>query len=508
VGGFSAIVAWRRGSFIGPRSGHSCFSCFSWSIKRHRRRQRRGFSMTDVAKATEEAWLAQVAAGLKDGDVDQLMRRTPDGLTIQALYTAADAPHAAALSLPARDADRPWDIRTATGHPDPAQANREILDDLEGGAASALLRIDPSGQAGVAIGSADRLARALDGVILELAPVGLDAGFLGPAAADWLAEAGKSSPAAKLLFNLDPLSAFAEAGASPGPIEAHLIAAANTAARLEPTYPRAGLFLARGSVAHEAGGGAAIELGVAAASALAYAKALARAGLAVEPAFGKITLGLTAEAEYFRTIAKVRAARMIWVRMTEACGARLPVVVEARSSARMLAARDVWTNMLRLTLAGFGAAAGGADAVVLGAFTDPLGLPTAFARRQSRNIQLVLMEEAHVGAVADPAAGAWFIESLSEQIARAGWAAFQAIEARGGIVAALESGHIADAVTADRAALAAAEAPRIGDTLYPNADDAPPASEPADPAALAVDAPSPRLPGPDSRCPPLGPVTP
>ena len=464
--------------------------------------------MDDAPLATREAWLAMVASTLKDGDVDRLKRRTPDGLTIQALYTAADAPAAAPPARAARDPERPWDLRTATAYPDPAHANREILDDLEGGAASVLVRIDPGGRDGVAVGSADRLARVLDGVILELAPVGLDAGFLGPAAADWLAEAGKSSPTAKLMFNLDPLSAFARAGESPGPIEAHLIAAANTAARLESTYPKAGLFMASGRAAHEAGGGAAIELGVAAASALAYAKALARAGLGIEAAFGKITLGVSAEAEYFRTIAKLRAARLIWARMAEACGAGAPATIEARSSARMLAARDVWTNMLRLTLAGFGAAASGADAVVLGAFTDPLGLPTAFARRQSRNIQLVLMEEAHVGAVADPAAGAWFVEALSDQIARAGWAAFQAIEAKGGIVAAMESGHIADLVGKDRAALAAAEAPRVGDTIYPNADDAAPAVEPADPAAFAVDAPSARLPGPDSRCPPLEPVTP
>jgi methylmalonyl-CoA mutase len=145
---------------------------------------------------------------------------------------------------------------------------------------------------------------------------------------------------------------------------------------------------------------------------------------------------------------------------------------------------------------------------VLGAFTDPLGLPTAFARRQSRNVQLVLMEEAHVGAVPDPAGGAWFLEALSDQVARAGWAAFQAIEAAGGIVAALESGWVADAVGADCAALAATEATRVGDTIYPNPDDAPPAIEHADPAAFAVDGPSPRLPGPDSRCPPLEPVTP
>ena len=330
---------------------------------------------------------------------------------------------------------------------------------------------------------------------MELAPVGLDAGFLGVQAADWLADAAKSSPTARLMLHLDPLSAFAESGRSPGPIEAHLIAVANAAARLSVPYPKANLFLASGRVVHEAGGGAADELGFMAASALAYAKALVRSELSLDDAFARITLGLTADAHYFKTIAKLRAARIIWARITAACGVDVPARIEARSSRRMLAAHDVWTNMLRLTIAGFGAATGGADAVVLGAFTDPLGLPTDFARRQSRNAQLVLMEEAHVGAVADPGRGAWFIESLTDQIARAGWAAFQAIEAAGGMVRALEAGLVAKA--------RGAEVSQVGVTVFPNPNDTPPAVELADAAEFAIDGPSPRLPGPDSTCPPV-----
>src|SRR5204862_3516087 len=68
------------------------------------------------------------------------------------------------------------------------------------------------------------------------------------------------------------------------------------------------------------------------------------------------------------------------------------------------------------------------------------------ARRQSRNTQLVLMEEANLGRVADPAGGAWFLESVTDEMARASWAKFQAIEAAGGIVAALASGLIAGEV--------------------------------------------------------------
>jgi methylmalonyl-CoA mutase len=168
----------------------------------------------------------------------------------------------------------------------------------------------------------------------------------------------------------------------------------------------------------------------------------------------------------------------------------------------MLTAKDAWTNMIRLTTAGFGAAVGGADTVLLGNFTDAIGLPTEFARRQSRNTQLVLMEEAHIGRVADPAAGSGYIEALTDQMARAAWAGFQAIEAAGGIAAALASGQIANDVAA---ALAARAEPKIiGVTAFPPARETPVEVEVA--AARSMTAPSVRLPGPDSACPPLRPM--
>jgi methylmalonyl-CoA mutase len=454
-------------------------------------------------RADESAWMGLVAKTLGEKPFDSLHRTTVEGLPIAPLYPACDSP--APVALAARDAERPWEVRTPVAHPDPARANADALRDLEGGAASILLTIDPNGERGVAIGSAEDLARTLQGVVLELAPVALDAGFLGPVAADWLSAAAKSSFTAKVQFHLDPLSAFAEQGVSPGPIEGHIVSAATVGARLAALYPDADLFLASGRVVHEAGGGEAAELAFAIASALAYAKALVRAGLPMQDAFGRITLGLAADGDHFFTIAKLRAARVLWGRLTEACGAPSTARIEARSSRRMLAAKDAWTNMLRLTAAGFGAAIGGADAVVLGAFTDPLGLPTAFARRQSRNTQLVLMEESEIGRVADPAAGAGYVEALTDEFARAAWAAFQAIEARGGLVAALADGHVAATVKAARDAREAAGQPRIvGVTAFPPEAEAAVEVERTQPRR--VEAPSPRVPGPDGRCPPLIPI--
>jgi methylmalonyl-CoA mutase len=118
------------------------------------------------------------------------------------------------------------------------------------------------------------------------------------------------------------------------------------------------------------------------------------------------------------------------------------------------------------------------------------------------------MEESHLGRVADPAGGAWYLDSLTDQMARAAWGGFQAIEAEGGIIKALESGLVADAVTKTRAAQEAAFADKsrkiLGVTVFPNADDKTPEVETPD--AIAVTVPDVRLPGPDSHCPALTPV--
>ena len=449
----------------------------------------------DADPAGREAWLAAAARTLKGAPVASLVTRTVDGIEIEPLYDGHAPLHDLGTSAG-------WDIRARVEAEHPAAANALALEALGGGASSLLVVVDGAG-----VGSAADMARALDGVVLEAAPVALDAGFWGPRAAEWLGEAAKGSPAARLDVHMDPLGAFAEAGECPGPIEAHVARAAEVAAALAGSYPHASLMLASGRAAHEAGGSPAQELGVMAAAAVAYAKALARAGLPVEAALGRITLGICVDADVLVGIAKLRAARQIWARIGAALGCGMAARIEARSSRRMLTAADPWTNLLRLTLAGFSGAVGGADALVLGAFTDALGRPAERARRLARNTQLILMDQAGLGHAADPAAGAWAIEALTDQLARQGWAAFQAIERQGGLAAALTSGLIAAEVAGAREAheraVAEGRQPILGITEFPDPEPLPVEIEPA--RGLASALPDIRLPGADSRCPPLTP---
>ena len=259
------------------------------------------FAVPDDA-TVRARWTALVEKTLKGQSFDEALTvRTPDGLTIQPLYTAKDGAMVA-RDLRARDADRPWDLRMQVAHADPERAGKDILVDLQNGAASVLLAVDPTGAEGVAIGSADDMAKALDKVLIDLAPVALDAGYLGPKAADWLGVVAKAAPNAPMAFHMDPLTAFAESGASPGPIESHIFNAATVGARLATTYAKASLFLATGRAVHEAGGSNTEELAMMTASALAYAKALVRSGLSMEEAFGRITLGVSLDGDRSQVI--------------------------------------------------------------------------------------------------------------------------------------------------------------------------------------------------------------
>ena len=257
---------------------------------------------------------------------------------------------------------------------------------------------------------------------------------------------------------MDPLSALALGELAPEAADAAVAAAAQAGARLAQAHPRATLVRAAGDVAHEGGASEAQEIGFAAACGLLYARALADAGLDQARAFDAVVLGLAADPRLFVTIAKLRAARLVWGKLALACGAGAGARIEARGARRTLSRLDPWTNLLRLTSSAVGAAVGGADAVVLPPFTAPLtedgsATDTDFARRQARNTQLVLMEESHLGRVADPSAGSGLIERLTDAFARAGWAQLQRIEAVGGALRVLQDGSFAAEVAVSRARL-------------------------------------------------------
>ncbi|MGW1467141.1 methylmalonyl-CoA mutase family protein [Streptomyces sp. NPDC002308] len=415
----------------------------------------------EFADASPEQWQTLVEGVLRksgkdvtgEAALEALSTTLEDGLTTRPLYTSRTSAPPAGLpgfapftrgGGPAGNAAGGWDVRQRHALTDPVRLNEALLADLENGVTSLWLRV--GGPGGVPVSGLDR---ALDGVLLDLAPLALDAGDdCGAAAAELVrlyADRGVAPEAVRGGLGIDPLGGSARTGDTPD-----LTTAVEWAARCAGEYPGLRALSVDALPYHEAGGGVAQELGLSLATGVAYLRALTAAGLSVGEACSQLEFRYAATADQFLTIAKLRAARRLWARVAQACGA--PGAGAQRqhavTSSVMMTRRDPWVNMLRTTLAALGAGVGGADAVTVLPFDEALGLPDAFARRIARNTSTILMEESHLARVVDPAGGSWYVENLTEELAVAAWAFFQEIERAGGLEAATASGLVAERLAA------------------------------------------------------------
>lgn len=436
----------------------------------------------------EEAWLAAVDSVLRGRSFDSLASRTDDGITVMPLYTRGSSPGAAdEAGFPGFDphtrgagaAPRPhglWDVRSVVSHPDPVEANRRALEDLERGVTSLTVELDE-----------DRrdLSTRLDGVHLDLAPVILRPGPAFTAAAAELealwADRGVDPTAGLGGYGADPLGAAATGEADPGDLDDLLAALGDLAARTAASRPQVRAVAVDTLPAVEAGASEAQELAVMLSTGAAYLRAMAAAGLGVDAACRQIEVTLGADADVFLTMAKIRAARRLWSAMTAACGAgesARAARIHVRTARRMLTERDPWVNLLRVTAAAFGAGVAGAEAVTVEPFDVLAGDPGDLGRRMARNTQLLLLEESRVGWVLDPAGGSWYVESLTEELAAVSWAQFQQLEADGGLPSVLLDGSLAERIASVRdarqRAVATRRRPITGVSEFPNLAEDPP----------------------------------
>ena len=451
--------------------------------------------------ATPERWRDLVAGVLRKSGVAEerltdhpeavLATHSLDGFDIEPLYTAtppAADPGFPGLApftrgyRPAGGVPEGWDIRARHSDSDPAELRRRVHNDLMNGVASLWITV---GQDALPV---SELGQALTDVHLDLAPVVLDA--RGPEALDAATallrvHADADVPDGRVIshLGLDPLSTAALAGERPEVADTARFAAEHAA-----RFANLGLFVADGTLVHNAGGSDAQEIGSAIASGTAYLRALAEAGLDVADAADRIEFRLAANADQFSVIAKLRAVRAMWNQVLEASGVpaqRRSMRLHATTSDAMLTRRDPHVNMLRTTVACFAAGVGGADAVTVAPFDSAIGLPDDFARRVARNTQSLLVEESHLARVIDPAGGSFYVESLTGDLYRAGWTFFRVLERAGGMAEAIAQGTLHAAVDQvwerRRNDLATRAAPLTGLSEFPNLDEVPLVREP-DPA--------------------------
>lgn len=439
----------------------------------------------DFPPVDEATWRAIVEKDLKGAPFEKkLITSTYEGIDLKPVYTESDwnaeqKPGDIPGCYPFTRGSTPlgsvacgWDIRQQQDHPDLEQANALLLQDLAKGVTSLQLRFDVAarkgqgpdtvtdrellGRDGLMVYTLSDLEALLAGVHPEMIGIALEAGAAFLPAASILAafwqKKGVADNKARGSFNADPLAVLARDGELPTSLDDSLSQMRDLAAWTSNKYAWVRSVRVGSAPYHHAGATAAQDLGFSMATAVFYLRELTEAGLDIDAAAKQLLFSYGLGTNFFLAMAKLRAARRLWARVLEASGASTApeagtaMMIQARTSKRVLTQRDPWVNMLRNTATTFAAAAAGAQIITTEPFDAALGASGEFGKRIARNTQVILAEESQLGRVVDPAGGSWFVESLTDELAEKGWACFQAVEAVGGMRAALESGWVQDQI--------------------------------------------------------------
>ncbi len=341
------------------------------------------------AGPAQDEWLKRVDGVLKVARLeDRLVQKRTDGLSTDPLYGRIAGPQTS------RAIHAPWQQFMQIDLPDRTKALAQAKEDLANGAD------------GLILASAD-LAAVLSSLPLHSFSLRNDAGDIG---AEAIRRLVRSMPVDPARLEID----F-------GILDIGLVKSLHADGFSSP------LMRADGRVGHAHGLTDVQELGAALAFALAHFRKLDF--LPDAQLVRSVSMTLAASQDMFVTMAKIRAARILWAQILAACKLPdAPFVLHAETSRIMLAEVDAHTNILRNVAAVFGAGLGGATSICALPFSQRQGVPNAFARRVARNSQTILQQEAHLWRVDDPAAGAGYVESLTRQICEEAWAVMQAAE--------------------------------------------------------------------------------
>ncbi|HBC92700.1 MAG TPA: methylmalonyl-CoA mutase, partial [Pelotomaculum sp.] len=473
----------------------------------------------DFPYARYEEWRKAAEKSLKGASFEKkLISKTYDGFEVQPIYWQSDVedlPHMGSLpgfppfvrgSAALGYFLKPWEISQEFSYGDPVALNQAILHDLERGqtefnfwldyAGLAGLDADEAvsedvGRAGVSISSLADLARVLEGIDLEKTPVYMQAGTMGlPVLAllsAYMRHQGKSTEKLRGCIGMDPLGLLIRTGVLPYSLKDAYDAMAWTTAWAREHAPLLQTVLVQGHPYHDAGGSAVQELAFAAATAVEYLGEMQARGMHVDDVAARMRFSFSSGSDFFLEIAKLRAARLIWSQIAGAFGGSekaQKMYMHVSTSNWNKTIYDPYVNILRTTTEAFAGVIGGADSINIGAFDRAIRPSDDFSRRIARNIHFILNDEVNLTIPVDPSGGSYYVEKMTDSLARKAWSLFQEVEAKGGMSKALQEGfpqeQAAQTAAKRKANIARRKDIFVGTNMYPNTIEKPLADNPVD----------------------------
>lgn len=409
--------------------------------------------------STYREWYAEAEKLLKGAPFEKKMfTKTPEGITLKPIYNKDDIDFE--TSLPGFDdyvrgtdaagnKASPWKISQELAADTAGEFNAKILDALNKGQTSVEILVNDGANNGLDFASAKDFAEALDGVECGCVDTFAHGDTIGAGTQAALFASQKGKKLSGGIF-FDPLGAFAKSGKiSPDAAYGEMFAMASYNAANMPNFTAIGVDT---SAYSSAGASAVEEAGAAFATAVAYIRAMLERGMEIDDAAKQIRFRVCLGGNFFMEIAKIRAMRMVWAKIvSEFGGNERKIKLSARTAKFNKTVFDPYVNMLRTATEAFSGVVGGVDSMTVGAFDEIIRKPDEFSERIARNQQIILQEECNLADVIDPAGGSYYVENLTRELAAKIWEFFSKIESLGGMLEALKSGAVQDAIAATAA---------------------------------------------------------
>ncbi len=430
-----------------------------------------------------EKWEEVIVKDLKGADYDKkLVWHTIEGFNVKPYYRAEDLEGLEYLdSNPGQEpftrgkhtSDNVWDVRQDILVHDPKEANRIALDAVERGATSL-------GLCAKNVATVDDMAVLFKGIYINAVKVNFmcskDYLALLKTYVEYAKKNGYDPQELEGSCDFDMFRYALKNGKFHRGEEGDLAAAKELVEYAHEALPKFRVLGVSGIQLHNAGANIVQELGFSLAAANELVARLTDAGCKAHRVASRIQLNVGVGSTYFMEIAKIRAARLLWSKIIEQykpeCDCAYKLFINATTSTWNQSVYDPYVNMLRSTTEAMSSAVAGADSISVLPFDNAYKEADDFGYRIARNQQLLLKEESYLDKIVDPAAGSYYIENLTDQIAQGAWKYFLKVEEAGGMCKALRAGLVQDEVEATARKrdmdIALRKTTILGTNQYPN----------------------------------------